>query len=237
MSVLSVDISRPQDFLDLTHRGVDGVILAMVQDSRKLLELLKPSMPVAYVDEYLKIDQDQAMDDMVAHLTGLGHRRIAYLSGLPHTQPYHPRFVSLIKALNARGMAMDPELIVSGRSVMCVDEAEGARAMNELLDRNVPFTAVYAINDLVAMGAIHALRKRGLRVPEDVSVVGNDWLEVYRWVSPSLATMEGCAVELGGKLMQQLINSISSKPQQEYTFIVRYIPGESVGPASEYPRT
>lgn len=237
VSVLSVDISCPQDLLDLTSRGVDGVILALVSDNEVLMELLDPSMPVAHVGDHLRIDQDQAMDDMVAHLTEMGHAKIAFLSGLPHKAPFHPRFNSLVKAMNARGLSMAPELIVSGRNVACVDEAEGFRAMNELLDRNVDFTAVYAINDLVAMGAIRALRLRGLRVPEDVSVVGNDWLEVYRWVTPTLATMEGYAVEIGRRLMQQMIESIAMKPHQESTIVVKYVPGESVGPARQTPRS
>lgn len=235
VSVLSVDISQPQDLLDLTSRGVDGVILALVSDNERLLKLLDPDMPVAHVGDSLRIDQDQAMDDMVAHLTSLGHRRIAFLSGLPFEEPNHPRYVSMRKALVARGLDIPPELIVSGRSVKLVDEAEGFRAMNELLDRKVPFTAAYAINDLVAMGAIRALRMRGLRVPEDVSIVGNDWLEVYRWVTPTLATMEGYAVDIGRHLMQRMIESIAMKPHQDHTITVKYVPGESVGPAKEPP--
>lgn len=233
VSVLSVDISQPQDLLDLTSRGVDGVILALVSDNERLLELLDPDMPVAHVGDWLHIDQDQAMDDMVAHLTSLGHRRIAFLSGLPHEAPYHPRFNSMVKALAARGLDIPPELIVSGRSVTLVDEAEGFRAMSELLDRRVPFTAAYAINDLVAMGAIRALRTRGLRVPEDVSIVGNDWLEVYRWVTPTLATMQGYAVDIGRCLMQLMIESIAMKPHQEHIITAKYVPGESVGPAKQ----
>lgn len=231
VSVLSVDVSQPQDVLDLTSRGVDGVILALVSDNNSLLELLDESMPVTYVGDYLHIDQDQAMDDMVAHLTGLGHRRIAFLSGIPHEPPYHPRFNSMVKALRARGLDIPPELIVSGRSVAYIDQAEGHRAMNELLDRGASFTAVYAINDLVAMGAIRALRERGMRVPEDVSVVGNDWLEVYRWVTPTLATMNGFAVDIGRCLMRQMIEILSMKPHSRETIQVKYIPGESVGPA------
>lgn len=83
VSVISVDVSRPQDVLDLTGRGVDGVILALVSDNNRLLELLDKSMPVTYVGDSLHIDEENAVDDMVAHLTGLGHRRIAFLSGLP----------------------------------------------------------------------------------------------------------------------------------------------------------
>ena len=236
VSVLSVDISRPQDLLDLTSRGVDGVMLALVADNASLMELLDPDMPVVHVGDSLRIDQDQAMDDMVAHLTELGHTKIAYLSGLPHRAPYHPRFISLVKALNARGLSIEPDRIVSGKSVACVDEAEGFRAMNELLDRRTEFTAVYAINDLVAMGAIRALKQRGLRVPEDISVVGNDWLEVYRWVTPTLATMEGYAVEIGNRLMNLMIERIAMKPHEEHTIIVKYVPGESVGPAKKSPR-
>jgi LacI family transcriptional regulator len=143
------------------------------------------------------------------------------------------RFLALVKALKARGISMDPSLVVSGRSAMNIDAAEGYREMHELLDRNVPFTAVYAINDLVAMGAIRALVDRGLKVPEDVSVVGNDCLEIYKWVSPTLASMDGYAVDIGRKLMQQIIDRIASKPLEEYTFVVKYVPGESVGPAPE----
>lgn len=234
VSVLSVHVSQPQDLLDLTRRGVDGVILAMAKDNKELLDLLDPDMPIAFLGGCLGFDQEQAIDDMVAHLTALGHRRIAFLSGMPHQEPYHPRFLSLVKALNARGLSMDPELIVGGKSTMNLDAAEGEREMNELLDRNVPFTAAYAINDMVAMGAIRALFKRGLKVPEDVSIVGNDCLDIYRWVTPTLASMEGYAVDIGRKLMQQIIDRIASKPLEEYTFVVKYVPGESVGPAAGF---
>lgn len=236
VSVLSVHVSQPQDLLDLTRRGVDGVILALAKDNRELLDLLDPDMPIAFLGGCLDFDQTQAIDDMVEHLTSLGHRRFAFLSGMPHEAPYHPRFVSLVKALNARGLSMDPALVVDGKSTMNLDAAEGFREMNELLDRNVPFTAVYAINDMVAMGAIRALAKRGLKVPEDVSVVGNDCLEIYQWATPTLASMEGYGVEIGRKLMQQIIDKIASKPLEEYAFIVKYVPGESVGPAADFQR-
>lgn len=233
VSVLSVHVSQPQDLLDLTRRGVDGVILALAKDNKELLDLLDPDMPIAFLGGCLDFDQEQAIDDMVEHLTKLGHSRIAFLSGMPHEEPYHHRFVSLVKALNARGLSVDPALIVGGKSEMNLDSAEGYREMNELLDRNVPFTAVYAINDLVAMGAIRALVKRGLKVPEDVSVVGNDCLEIFKWSTPSLASMEGYGVEIGRKLMQQIIDRIASRPLEEYTFVVKYVPGESVGPVAQ----
>lgn len=232
VSVFSVHVSQSQDLLDFTRRGVDGVILALAKDNKELLNLLDPDMPIAFLGGSLKFDQEQAIDDMVAHLVELGHRRIAFLSGMPHERPYHPRFVSLVKALNARGLSMDSELIVDGKSSMNLDAAEGFREMNELLDRNVPFTAVYAINDMVAMGAIRALFERGLKVPDDVSVVGNDCLEIYKWATPTLASMEGHAVEIGRKLMQQIIDRIASNPLEEYTFVVKYVPAESVGPAA-----
>lgn len=230
VSVLSMDISHPQELLDLTCRCVDGVILALAADNARFLEKLDDSMPVAYLGEYIHLCEEKAMGDMVDHLYSLGHRRIAFLGGLPLKEPYHSRYMILLNALRSRGMDLPPELTVSGWSVTNVDEAEGAREMEELLDRNVPFTAVYAINDLVAMGAMKALRSRGYRIPEDVSIVGNDRLQVYRWVSPTLASLEGHAVEIGRCLMQEMLESIAMVPHTEKTIIGEYVPGESVGP-------
>jgi LacI family transcriptional regulator len=91
-------------------------------------------------------------------------------------------------------------------------------------------TAIFAMNDLMALGAIRVLRARGLSIPKDVSVIGNDRLSLLRDVSPSLATLDMHAFELGRLLMQQLIATVSGKPCPRTTVRVDYIPGETVGP-------
>lgn len=230
VSIIPVDVSQPKDILELTSRGVEGVILTLGAYHLPVSTLLGDALPKSQADEYVIFDYGQAMDDMLAHLISLGHRKIACLTGFSAEKDGLERTQAWRSALARHGLEVCEERICRGSASARMDGEEGAREMNALLDSGEPFTAVYAMNDLMAIGAIRALKMRGLSVPEDVSVVGNDHLEVLRSVTPSLASLDMHAREMGGYLMRQLMEIVEQKPISRRRIQAEYVPGESVGP-------
>ncbi|WP_346622861.1 LacI family DNA-binding transcriptional regulator [Blastococcus montanus] len=127
------------------------------------------------------------------HLTGLGHRRIAFVAGLPTLWSSRARLDGYRAGLETAGLPYDPELVVEGD----FGYASGAGAADRLLTLAHPPTAVFAANDQMALGVYEGIRRRGMRVPEDVSVVGFDDLPEARWSSPPLTTVHQPLVEMG----------------------------------------
>jgi LacI family transcriptional regulator len=120
----------------------------------------------------------------VEHLLGLGHRRIAFVEGLPGTPSSLKRLAGYRAALQAGGQAPDPNLIVAGDYT----QAGGRRAAQALLDLAQPATAVFCANDLSALGVLQMAQMRGLRVPRDVSIVGFDDIDEAALATPPLTT-------------------------------------------------
>jgi len=122
---------------------------------------------------------------MMRNLIDMGHRRIAVITGLAHTNPAQLRLRGIHKTFNEAGLTLDSQLVKNGDW----ERDSGYSCMKELL-RDSPPTAVFAMNDLMAVGAMDAIKEAGLRVPQDISVVGFDNREVSEYVSPKLTTAE-----------------------------------------------
>ena len=122
------------------------------------------------------------------HLIGSGHRRIAVITGLAHTAPAQQRLKGINRAFKESGLILDSALVKNGDW----ERTSGYVCMKDLLEqeRDSMPTAVLAMNDLMAVGAMDALRENGLRVPGDISVVGFDNREVSDFVFPKLTTVE-----------------------------------------------
>ncbi|MEV1289634.1 LacI family DNA-binding transcriptional regulator [Micromonospora sp. NPDC049679] len=127
------------------------------------------------------------------HLLSLGHRRIGFIAGSPQMLCSRARLDGYRAALEAAGIAVVDDLIRPG-DFYHESGFEGARA---LLDLDEPPTAIFASSDQMAFGVYEALRRRGLRVPDDVSVVGFDDLPEARWASPPLTTVRQPLAEMG----------------------------------------
>ncbi|MFV2120456.1 LacI family DNA-binding transcriptional regulator [Streptomyces sp. Act-28] len=127
------------------------------------------------------------------HLLGLGHRRIGFVAGPPRLLCARARRAGYGAALEGAGIAVDDSLVVPGD----FHHASGFTGCTALLDLEAPPTALFAASDQMALGAVEALRRRGLRVPEDMSVVGFDDLPEVRWSSPPLTTVRQPLVEMG----------------------------------------
>jgi LacI family transcriptional regulator len=130
---------------------------------------------------------------ITAHLLRLGHRRIAHLSGPPRFSTSDDRVRGYIGAMQAHGLEPDPELFVAGDFT----RDGGYEACSRLLASGTDFTAIFAANDLMAIGALAALREHGLRVPDAVSLVGFDDISISRDLVPPLTTVSVPMARIG----------------------------------------
>ncbi|GAB3347234.1 LacI family DNA-binding transcriptional regulator [Micromonospora halotolerans] len=127
------------------------------------------------------------------YLLGLGHRRIGFVAGPPQLMCSRARLDGYRAALDTAGLSVDEELIYPGNFY----HEAGFAAGNHLLRLPKPPTAIFAASDQMALGVYEAVRRRGLRVPDDVSVVGFDDLPEVRWCSPPLTTVRQPLAKMG----------------------------------------
>jgi LacI family transcriptional regulator len=193
----------------LRSRRVDGIIVLTGRLSDAALKTCAKSLPVVVTGRTLKatglvsLNFDNAAGGRMAteHLLALGHRRIAFIAG----DSLHPDAVDRLhgyrQALESAGVAFDPALVVPG----LYHEQSGLDAANVLLDAGQRFSAIFAANDQMALGAALALYRRGLRVPEHVSLIGFDNLLASAYAQPPLSTVNHPAEEIGSLAAQAML--------------------------------
>lgn len=184
----------------LRARRVDGIILLTGRLSDAALKACAKHLPVVVTGRSLRapklyslhFDDEEGGRLATEHLLALGHRRIAFIEGDPEHPDSQARQRGYRRALQQAGVAFDPVLVAQGG----YHEAGGMRAAEDLLTRGQPFSAVFAANDQMAVGVALALHRRGLRVPDDVSLVGFDDLHASQFALPPLTTIrhDGYAV-------------------------------------------
>jgi len=232
VSVLSAHESPLDNMNIMLSRGIDGVIIAS-SSAGELIELLKPNVPLAAVSEAQSAAfYTEAVFNMMDVFHKLGHRRIAFLSGLSMKNPKHYRYQNFCDALRAFDMETDPELFIDGDDT--TNEQSGYRAADTLLRKGVSFTGVFAVNDRMAIGAMKRFRQAGLRIPEDVSIVGCDGIGITEYASPPLSTLQCHAEAIGAMLMYQLLEKLHpdrSFPLSKQPFQAEFIQRESMGAA------
>jgi len=170
----------------------------------------------------LYVENAAAARDAVAYLIGRGHRRIAMIAG--RGGPRQPRVRGYRRALAEHGIDVQPHQLRETDFV----EGGGYEAMRELLCLSPRPAAVFAANDLLAMGALVALREAGLRVPADVAVVGFDDIPAARLVSPPLTTVAQFPRQLGRRAAELLFERLTGVAppggrceEQPYALVVR----------------
>jgi DNA-binding LacI/PurR family transcriptional regulator len=163
------------------------------------------------------------------HLVDLGHRRIGHLmDAAAYASRPIERTAGYRRALAEAGIAPDPNWVVQGANTV----AGGDASMRALLQRGAPMpTAVFAFNDLMAIGALHALRTSGLRVPDDVAVVGFDGIELGAFTTPELTTVEQPRAEVGKRAVELVFESLDASASRpaHVTLPVRLVVRESCG--------
>jgi len=188
------------------------VELGRVVQLKSLHELLPMAVYWDFTDESpvssVTFDLRAAMRDATEHLISRGHRRIAFL-GHDTKQPLeNPRYQGYLDALTIAGLETIPELSITTPSWL--DSAEyGYQNMKSCLSESINFTALVASNDLLAIGAMRALYESGRRVPDDVSVVGFDDIDIARFTTPALTTVRVPKRLIGEQLAKLILNEIA----------------------------
>jgi LacI family transcriptional regulator len=202
------------DIEAMRARQVDGLITATARRDHGLpADLEDLPLPVVLVNRGLEdggrpsvvADDRHGVRLAVEHLVELGHRRIAHLAGPQELSTGHLRKLGFIEALESQGIEPDPELILTGEAFV---EREGERLCNELLDRETDVTAIFAGNDLMALGCYDAFVARGVDCPEQISVVGYNDMPFAAWFNPPLTTIGLPHYEIGARAAELLLEQL-----------------------------
>ena len=220
-----------KQIIDLMMRqGVEGLFLmAPCLPDTDLLGLIKMTPTVLMnrsipeiAEHCVTVDNRRGGYLATRHLLDLGHTRVACIIASLTRQFARQRLEGYTEALRERGLSRDDALVIEADDH---DHRSGTFATERLLNLT-SFSAIFASNDVLASGALKALQKRGISVPEDVSITGFDDISISRLTTPSLTTMHYPAKEMGGTAAQHLVQLIEggtpeAAPQFESYLIER----------------
>lgn len=227
LSVSNNDPEREMEVIETFHRRrVDGVISATAQMRGPYLQrLAQTKMPTVLINQQPESEADQLhsvdADDYngarqaVGHLLSLGHRTIGYLGVSDRLQSNQRRLAGYRDILTTAGIALRDEwcrIAPPHPNFHADDVLDGQTMLPELLRTGV--TAVFCYNDMVAVGVLMACRELGLRVPDQLSVVGYDDVELARYVTPPLTTVHQPKLRMGELAMQMLLDILDGHPVQ-----------------------
>jgi len=199
------------------HRSVDGLIVVSTPWSRSL------NIPVVTVSCHhdvagvtsIVLDHHRAAELALKHLVNLGHRRIAFIKGQSFVPDTRVRWEAIVEVARRMGLPIRPELVGQIEKNSPSPEL-GYTVTKALLASEQRFTAIFAFNDISAMGAIRALHESRLRVPQDVSVIGFDDIESAAYQNPGLTTVRQPLREMG-RLAAETVLQLVSQPVGETT--------------------
>ena len=194
----------------LLERSVDGLLLVNTPTPSRVpvpIVSISGHQAVAGVTN-IQLNHKQAARLALKHLADLGHRRVAFMKGQEETVDTDYRWKEIMETARACGMELHPELLIK-LTENSWSPALGYGPVKALLSRTRDFTALFAFNDISAFGAIRALYEAGLRVPDDVSVIGFDDVLSAPFGIPSLTTIRQPLREMGKMGAESLLNRIN----------------------------
>jgi len=200
---------------ELLNRRVDGLIVLNARDDERyklLVPLAEAGSPIVYVknspveEPVSSVRCDDIKGGYLAtkHLLDLGHKKIAIILGLENEQCTSERLEGYQKALAEAGLTISDNLIVKGNW----SSQSGSGAVEKLLSRSENFSAIFALNDRMAAGAIRSIREAGYHIPEDYSVIGYDNGPLASLIDPPLTTIQQPLEHFGEQAANILIKSI-----------------------------
>ena len=142
---------------------------------------------------------------VISHLVLLGHKNIAYVAGPQSLSTGFERYQGYLQGLAKAGLEADPDLFAEGKAFT---EEEGRRAASKILATHKGFTAIVAANDLMALGCYDELIAKGLKCPEDISVVGFDDMPFASHFNPPLTTIQTPLIDVGAEAARMLLEQI-----------------------------
>ncbi|TFG90441.1 MAG: LacI family transcriptional regulator, partial [Candidatus Atribacteria bacterium] len=180
------------------------------EDIKNLLDANIPFVVVGRDFENIEIDavfNDEVKGGFLAteYLIKKGHKRIALVDGFIYKSPAKGRLEGYKKALDKYRISLDESLI----SVGDINIEDGYERTKQMLEKNLEFTAIFTYNDMMAFGSMQAIKEKGLRIPEDIGLVGYDDIQFSSLISPSLTTIRLKKQELGIESVKLLFSRIN----------------------------
>src|SRR5215470_10449965 len=226
----------PRMFLE---RAVDGLIAV---DTPWHLNLSVPVVTVSGQHDIkgvinIVLNHQRAAEVALKHLFHLGHRHIAFIKGQAFSSDTEVRWENIVRSARQLGLTINPRLVVQLEGDSPSPQT-GYKATKKLLAAAEAFSALFTFNDISAMGAIRALRESGLRVPEDVSVVGFDDIQSAAYQNPGLTTVRQPLREMGRTAAEILLRRISRPGldlHDRYTVEPELVVRETTCPADRRP--
>jgi LacI family transcriptional regulator len=218
----------------LVQRRVDAIVVlgGLLSDDRlrRVAEetpLVAVGRLIAGLEPYcLRIDDELGAYRATRYLIDLGHRRIVHITGALFHQDARDRRAGYCRAHEEAGLPLDPQLIVEGDFT----ERSGLLAAQALLSRGTLFTAIFSANDQMAYGVRLGLYRRGIRVPEDISLVGFDDLNGSAYVIPPLTSIRQPTNEMGRAAAHAVLRMLEGQPPDLPTLPIDLVIRESAAP-------
>lgn len=216
------------------YRGMDGVLIAVADyKNMEVMELLASALPVVTVD-YVYNDRIAVMSDNIAGMESLlsyiyaqGHREIAYIYG-EESMVTANRLSAYYRFYEKKGMTVREELLQRGKYR---DSYTAGILTNQILEQSSPPTCILYADDFSAIGGMNAIKNKGLRIPDDISIAGYDGIMMASQLEPRLATYRQDTVGIGSLAAKQLISLIENPkatPISQYVMNGELITGGSV---------
>ncbi|WP_393098783.1 LacI family DNA-binding transcriptional regulator [Streptomyces sp. LN325] len=218
----------------LLDRRIDGLLVSPTDGgSPAMLDAARAGTPMVFVDRWIagvdvpvvRADGRTAVRDLVAHLHGLGHRRLAIITGPAATTTGSERVEAFREALATHGIALPDAYIGQGD----FQAESGRRATERFLALPEPPEVVFAADNLMALGALDAVRARGLRVPEDIALAAFDDIPWFVHTDPPITAIAQPTGELGRAAVRALVDRIEGRPPQSVTLPARLVVRRSCG--------
>ncbi len=195
-----------------------GIFLGVNNNVNEIFKLIKSGYKLAIIDQ--EQCKDKTLGDhiivnsknlegaykAVKHLIEYGHREIAHICGDMNKFSGFKRLEGYKKAVRESGLAIRKEYIVVGDFT----ENSGYKCAKQLLSKNNNITAIFVSNDTMAIGAMRFIKEAGLKIPDDISIVGYDDINIARYISPSLTTIRVSLLDMASIAVKNLINYIEN---------------------------
>lgn len=205
------------------YRGLDGVVIACIDyDEEEVIELVHSDIPVVTIDHLFNdrtaiiSDNIKGMRDLLTYIYDCGHRKIAYIHGEGKSAVTINRLNSFYIMAAEHGIEVPDEYV---RESAYRDTVTTAKLTNELLDLPDPPTCILFSDDFASLGGINAIKARGLKIPEDISVAGYDGIRFMKYIEPRLTTINQDAQEMGRLAAEKIISII----EQPKTTLIEHI--------------
>ncbi|MEG8947115.1 LacI family DNA-binding transcriptional regulator [Rosettibacter firmus] len=201
----------------ILEKNVDGIIIAGKVPNLFISKLSKYKIPLVFVDYYppqgdynvVLIDNIKGGFLATKYLIELGHKDIAFVGGDITHPSITDRFIGYKQALESSGLSINPDIIITDEDYP--SRANGYDAANRLLNQSKNITAIFACNDAMALGILQYCYDNGIKVPDDISIVGFDDVESDISSTPQLTTIRVPKTELGIEAMNLMVNLLKEK--------------------------